>query len=564
MKKSSVVTAAFALWLFFSPSAKADASPVLLSFDVEEAADVAALNKLRVPVPATYFITGSFARSNPEVVRALASRENTIGSHSDTHPHFTRLDQESIEREVTTSKQSLESISGKQVTWFRAPYLEYDNRLMQALKAAGFRGDSSDKEAWANQSTIFELPISNFIDASLIASDYDMIDEARYTNHRFRETLEKMYREKAQSGQPFVVLLHPRIVARETEAFREFIRWANRHEARFMSADSYVADIQKRQTKRHCVWIEPIRPERNPEQVVAEIAALGVTDAFIKATDAKGNRYFIGNAEDAFGRTVTLLRAQKIRVHAVMSVLADEKAAQQHPEWSMISRSGERSSAWISPSTPAVTEYLNSCLQELLRTYRLDGVCLENLAYPGTEFDYSPALFSAYAHDAKLKRVPKLSELMNADFTSWSTWHAQQIADLAGILKKTVNREGGGKIEVSAIVPAGLAINYRESEKRGQSVAMLGRNVDLLIADLPRSGSRDTNELQLFALRLQAGNRPVLVRLLENADRKSTTTESTTPVRELAHTGVDGIGILSDNDVTGLNEARELFRGAAH
>jgi len=63
-------------------AAAANPAPVLLTFDTEQNADVAALKTLDIKVPATYFITGAFAGAHKELVSELSLAGHTIGSHS--------------------------------------------------------------------------------------------------------------------------------------------------------------------------------------------------------------------------------------------------------------------------------------------------------------------------------------------------------------------------------------------------------------------------------------------------------------------------------------------------
>lgn len=562
MKKAAFAIAMIVLRFSIWNPAPAAASPVLLSFDVEEEADVRALRKLEVPVPATYFVTGDFARHHPGVVRKLAEARNTIGSHSDTHPHFTKLDATSVEREVTVSKQELETITGRTVAWFRAPYLEYDERTMIALKAAGYQGDSSDKDSWARQAAIFELPISNFIDSSLLASDYDMIEQGRYSSHRFGQTLRRMYLEKADSGQPFVVLLHPRIVAKEADALKKFIIWAKRHDGRFMSIDGYARTAWERHPDRRAVWLDTAGTNAAPEQLATALKALGATDAFITATDARGHRHFGHGIEgDAFARTVGTLRSRGIRVHAVVSVLADRRAVVNHPEWAMVSKSGVASDGWLSPCRVEVREHLNGMLNDLLR-YPLDGICLENLAYPDAEYDFSPEVITSFARDAKLPRDSDISKLIDANYTRWCTWRSERIADLAGSVGKLVRAATKRRLEISSIVPAASAIDFREPERTGQSVAKLASQVDLMVADLPLAGyagAGDSIGRQLFAMRRQAGKRPVMVRLPDTDDLQGGAAWPISTAALPIRSGCDGVGLRFDGNADNQATIRQVF-----
>ena len=82
-------------------------------------------------VEATFFVTGAWAERNSEQLKMLAGSERIeIGSHSNTHPHMTRLRNRQMELELSTSVTSIKSVSGIAPTLFRAPYGEYSDALL--------------------------------------------------------------------------------------------------------------------------------------------------------------------------------------------------------------------------------------------------------------------------------------------------------------------------------------------------------------------------------------------------------------------------------------------------
>ena len=563
MKYTRAIAAGAALLLSLCRPALSGASPVILSLDVEEPGDDQALRRLDLKIPATYFITGQFATDHPEAVAALSNNDNTIGSHSFNHPHFNSLSPEAVRNEVTSSKNLLESITGKKVTWFRAPYLEYDDRLMQSLRDAGYKGDSSDKDSWANQATVLELPISNFEDSSLIASDYDMLEEEHYTGRQFRDALMKMYREKDKSGAPLVVLLHPSISSREAGALHEFIDMVRRSGGEFFSIDGYLAGFREHHPVRKAVWIDPSDSGPAPEMLARDLSARRVTEVFLKATDKEGNRYYGGRTgTDRYGKLVAALKFRGLKVHAWISTLADRKALEKHPEWGMIAKDGTRSDRWMSPGNPEVTAYLSRTIRTLAATYRIDGICMDNLAYPDAEFDYTPAIVEAYAKHENIGHLPKLEELMNDDYTSWCAWRSTVIANLAGRLRNTAKHVGKGPIECSAIIPGNTAGNYRIPETSGQNVGLLCQHIDLVVADIPL-GSKDANlyslPLNAFAMHIRAGGKPVLYRLNDTASPQPVSDEVRAEAAGKLATGSDGVSLLPHDTSTGRQRLGKVF-----
>ncbi len=561
MKYAFSFASGLALWLsLLGPATKADASPVLLSFDVEEQADDQLLRKIDIKVPATYFVTGEFAKEHPDAVAELAKGSNTVGSHSYDHPHFTSLRPDEITSQLTRSKQLLESITRKPVRWFRAPYLDYDDRVMQALHDCGFIGDSSDKDSWAKQSTVFELPISNFLDSSLIASDYDMLTEARFSRKQYTEALERMYREKDASDQPLIILMHPSVSSQQIDAVHDFIGFVRKSGGRFVSADTYLNEWKAERPRRRALWIGAKEEARPAAEIAAEAKSLGATDVFLMATDAKGNRYFgMSQGTDRFGTTAALLRARGIRVHAWISALADEKAVAQHPSWAMTAKDGTRSTSWMSPANPEVADYVRQTIQQLVRDYHVNGISLDNLAYPSAEFDYAPEIVQAFAQHEKLNHAPKLDELVNEYYTEWCTWRSLLISRFAGDVGNEF-RKSGNRIELSAIVQVNAAINFREHETSGQNVGLLADNIDLVVADVPlsaKSGEQEPLLLQVFAQHLRSGSRHVMARLHDGAEPVSAAVVGKTAGRLTR--GIDGIGFIADRYEAGTEKPKQAF-----
>ena len=72
-------------------------------------------------------------------IRALHGAGIEIGSHGATHRALTRLDDADLAREVAGSRETLERITGAPVTSFCYPYGDFDDRVVEAVRAAGYR-----------------------------------------------------------------------------------------------------------------------------------------------------------------------------------------------------------------------------------------------------------------------------------------------------------------------------------------------------------------------------------------------------------------------------------------
>lgn len=71
-------------------------------------------------------------------LRELAARGHRIQSHSRTHRFLTSLASPDVIDEVATSKREIESIVGRPVDYFSIPNGAYDDRVIDAARAAGY------------------------------------------------------------------------------------------------------------------------------------------------------------------------------------------------------------------------------------------------------------------------------------------------------------------------------------------------------------------------------------------------------------------------------------------
>ncbi|HMW44417.1 MAG TPA: polysaccharide deacetylase family protein [Solirubrobacterales bacterium] len=80
-----------------------------------------------------------------------------IASHSITHPDLTTLDPATLEHELVGSKEELEKDLGFEIVNFCYPAGQYDDEVVKAVEAAGYRGATTVNPGLAEKSMPFEL-----------------------------------------------------------------------------------------------------------------------------------------------------------------------------------------------------------------------------------------------------------------------------------------------------------------------------------------------------------------------------------------------------------------------
>ena len=88
-------------------------------------------------VRASFFLLGSRAEAEPELVRQIAAAGHLIGNHSWSHCNLARSSARRIEEELTRTSQTLEQITGAAVGYFRPPFGARRPEVLRAARRLG-------------------------------------------------------------------------------------------------------------------------------------------------------------------------------------------------------------------------------------------------------------------------------------------------------------------------------------------------------------------------------------------------------------------------------------------
>jgi peptidoglycan/xylan/chitin deacetylase (PgdA/CDA1 family) len=110
-----------------------------------------ALRNARVRV--TFFITGQWATTNPDLTRQIAA-DHEIANHSWSHRDFSQLSDQEIRAEIERTESAINYIAGVSTKPFwRAPFGSRDARILSAVREAGWPYHiywSADSGDWQN------------------------------------------------------------------------------------------------------------------------------------------------------------------------------------------------------------------------------------------------------------------------------------------------------------------------------------------------------------------------------------------------------------------------------
>lgn len=509
-------SALLALWMLGS-GRSVPPGTVFLTFDTEQEPDREALDRLNVSVPATFFLTGDYAKAHPDLVRRLASAGHTIGAHSFFHDDLTTLNDRQRALDLRMSKVVIEEIACVPVRWFRAPYLAVDDSTLQQIIEAGYLFNSSDRANWPKIGGPPSIAVSAH--EGRLASDFDIFESGALEDEAALSFLVEAYERHRAEGRPFVVLLHPRIIGAHLEVLQRFIAHVEENGGSFATLDDFVESLTVGGVERPRLglWVDLDEPVADVSRLADQAASLGVTDVFLSAVGSDGTSYvelLVGDIS-VFDAVRAALQKEGIRVHAWLPVTANPLLARERPDLAMKDALGRASELWVSPSHPDVRAGVFRLAQDLVRDHSVDGLMFDQIRYPDWNHDFSAASMERFAVATGITEAdPEV--ILSSHYNAWTLWRVAEIADLLAEVEAAVRPLAQEGFEFGAALDARAAVDYRALEAAGQDYTTLGGYLDLVVLAMapPEVGAaRASWPYVLFAARSKLGSADVLAGL---------------------------------------------------
>jgi uncharacterized lipoprotein YddW (UPF0748 family) len=343
-------------------------------------------------------------------------------------------------------------------------------------------------------------------------------------------------------------------------------------------------------------------------EMVRDAEAVGVNTLFVQVR-GRGEVYYRSGIEprasdlasqpasfDPLAETLTRAHAAGLRVHAWVNVNLVASAvngpqsaghvARRHPDWLMVPRALAASLAkrppraagyvtalntwtaaashrveglFLSPLVPPAQDYTVAVVQELVRAYPVDGLHLDYIRYPGSDFDYGKTAIAEFRRAMTARGVTaterrRLDGAALADPTvwprtypaAWTAFREERLTSLLARLRSSARQARPG-LTISAAVAPDLAVARTDKLQPWGQWADAG----YLEAVCPMIYTPDPAEFEhlLTAARTRlAGG----TRLWAGIGAYRLTPAATaTNIRAARHAGAEGVMLFSYEQLTG-------------
>lgn len=85
-------------------------------------------------IKATFFTVGTWIDKNEEAVKLLSDNSMEIGSHSNLHTHVNKMSYGEVLEDMVKCNDKIKNITGSDVRYYRGPYGEYNNTVINVAK----------------------------------------------------------------------------------------------------------------------------------------------------------------------------------------------------------------------------------------------------------------------------------------------------------------------------------------------------------------------------------------------------------------------------------------------
>lgn len=90
-------------------------------------------------VPATFFVTGQYVESEPELIKRMADEGHIIGNHTYHHPDLTKVSKKSMRKELENLEKAVRETSGqKEMKYLRAPSGTFNEQTLKWTDDLGY------------------------------------------------------------------------------------------------------------------------------------------------------------------------------------------------------------------------------------------------------------------------------------------------------------------------------------------------------------------------------------------------------------------------------------------
>ncbi len=150
---------------------------------------------------------------------------------------------------------------------------------------------------------------------------------------------------------------------------------------------------------------------------------------------------------DPLADVIAQAHAAGLQVHAWLSILEVGNSSKwfrpapthiyvTHPDWLTCNEEGNRvfseGRMFVDPGVPAVQDHIVAVVSDMVKTYKVDGIHLDNIYYPEKQSGYNAVSVARFNKETGSDGTPYWNDPV------WIQWRAQQVTNLVSRIRTAV------------------------------------------------------------------------------------------------------------------------------
>ena len=90
-------------------------------------------------VHAVFFLTGDYAKKEPELVKRMIAEGHVLGNHGMTHASLPELSEDKAKEEIMSLHEYVRNNYGYEMQYFRCPCGEYSEQALETVQKCGYK-----------------------------------------------------------------------------------------------------------------------------------------------------------------------------------------------------------------------------------------------------------------------------------------------------------------------------------------------------------------------------------------------------------------------------------------
>ena len=88
--------------------------------------------------PATFFVTGQWAKEHPDAILSISAAGHELGNHGMNHKHMPQLSTPEMEKEIRECHDIVRTLTDQEMHLFRAPYSDWNDNVVQVAHSLNY------------------------------------------------------------------------------------------------------------------------------------------------------------------------------------------------------------------------------------------------------------------------------------------------------------------------------------------------------------------------------------------------------------------------------------------